>query len=204
MLCNLQAHVASDALGYLAEAAPLIAKLQLIFRGPGAGGGRFVGYPSTLEAARLPLPALGTLAQLCHLREVRLTYPPGMAPTRGDLAPLQQLPPQLCHLELKGAAGDLYVHNYCDTDFAALLSHLPRLELLEFHVRAAPGRLTAAAFRIAGEACRQLQSLSLMCKPFLWALEGAREKPLFPLLGALWSFDPSGDCEAYWDQSDWQ
>jgi hypothetical protein len=204
VLRSLHAQVASDALGYLAEAAPLVAELQLIFRGPGAGSGRFVAYPTALEAARLPLPALGTLAQLRHLREVRLTYPSGMAPMRGDLAPLQQLPPQLRHLELTGAAGDLYLRDYCDADFAALVSHLPRLVVLEFYVRTAPGRLTAAAFRIAGEACRQLELLSLICKPFLWALEGACERPLFPLLGGLWSFDPVGDGEAYWDESDWR
>ncbi len=81
MLRNLEAHVASDAIGYLAEAAPLVAELHLIFRGPDASGGRFVGYPSRLQVAWLPLPALGTLAQLHHLREIRLTYPPGMTPT---------------------------------------------------------------------------------------------------------------------------
>jgi hypothetical protein len=96
------------------------------------------------------------------------------------------------------------MHDFCDADFAVLLSHLPCLELLEFHVHTAPRQLTAAAFRIFGEACRQLQSLSLMCKPFLWDLEGACEKPLFPLLGGLRSYNPSGDHEAYWDQSDWR
>jgi hypothetical protein len=75
-----------------------------------------------------------------------------MALTSGDLALLQQLPLQLCHLELKGAAGDLYMHMFYDAGFAALLSSLPRLELLKFLVRTAPGRLTAAASHISGEA----------------------------------------------------
>jgi hypothetical protein len=45
MLRYLEAHIASDTLEYLAEAALLVAELQLIFRGPSGGGGRFVGYP---------------------------------------------------------------------------------------------------------------------------------------------------------------
>ncbi len=202
----LSGGVASDAFGLLVEAAPLAETLMLSIRGPRTGGGSYISFTTLPEAALLPLPALGELGRLGRLRELRLAYPRGMALTRSHLAALQHLPPQLRSLELDGAGGRmLFVRDFCDTDFAALVGRLRRLKQLIFHVRAAPGRLTAAAFRIAGEACRELARLSLVCKPFLWALEGARETPLFPLLGGITSYDPSGDKVAYyWDASDWQ
>jgi hypothetical protein len=98
----------------------------------------------------------------------------------------------------------LFVSDFCDANFVALVGRRSRLEQLTFHVLAAPRRLTAAAFRITSEACRALADVSLACKPLLWSLEDACETPLFPQLGGIISFDPSGNMEAYyWVVSDW-
>ncbi len=54
--------------------------------------------------------------------------------------------------------------DFSDADFAALLVRLQRLGVLRFEVE---GQLTAAAFSIAGEACRDLHGLALTCKSYL-------------------------------------
>jgi hypothetical protein len=192
-LRELDASIANDALPLLVAAVPNVVDLKLFFYKHGRFTTR-TAAPATQEAQPTP-PAFIALSSLHALRRLSLVFPDGTTMTRADVAVLDQLTPLLRELSFW-----LGVADFTDAHFAALLARLPHLTVLRFKV---VGQLTAAAFRIADEACRELRELSLTCKCYLWALEGARVHPLFPQLRKLSSADPQ-DGRWYWEESDWK
>jgi hypothetical protein len=63
---------------------------------------------------------------------------------------------------------NVQVNTFAKTDVVVLLKHLLRLRQLSYGF---VGQLTAAAFCIAGEVCRELQTVFFPCTCFLWAHE---------------------------------
>jgi hypothetical protein len=151
-----------------------------------------------------PRDTLDLLLLLRGLRKLKVCFPPDTVFTRVDIVPpLLELPLQLRELSLR-CREDGYSHirfdGFADTDLAAVVRRLPRLARLEI---CAGGRLTARAFRIVGEACREIDELSLPCRCLLCALEGAPEQPLFPQLQVLECGEPVAS-RWYWDWHEWQ
>jgi hypothetical protein len=179
----------TDSLPLLVAAVPGIVdlKLSIGFRGV------------TLPPPPPPPPALGALTTLHELRALQLLLLEGMMLTSADVAAsLLQLPPQLRVLSIACRLPPLRIDRFSDIDFAALVGRLPRLIELKLGVVA---QLTGAAFRIAGEACRDLEKLALECKCYLSPLEGSHALPLFPRLNEL------SNCQQphkrYWERLDW-
>jgi hypothetical protein len=188
-LRELHADVESGAMSVLVAAVREVEELKLAF--------------STRDGSQPlppPPPALGEVASLHQLRSLRLMLSDSVVFTRADAAAaLGQLPRQLRVLSIQCDVGHVRINGFSDGDFASFVARLPRLTALTFDVT---GQLTAAAFRLAGEACLELEELALVCKCYLSALEGSRVKPLFPRLKVLESHEPQAH-RWYWHPSDW-
>jgi hypothetical protein len=162
-----------------------------------------------LSAAPSPL-SLHPLAALQHLRKLSLSYTGVARLTGADLAGLLRLssPQHLRELAIGRDYGHdagrcmTWLDGFADVDLAALAARFPQLQLLAIDA-CARGRLTPAAFRIAGERCRELHELTLPCKCYPTALEGARVAPLFPQLRFLDARDPQPGSQ-FWDYEDWE
>jgi hypothetical protein len=184
-LQGLCAGIAGDALQLLVAAAPAVAYLELSF-GPRSSFTLYFGVLTTSSGEQQqlppppPPPAMIPLTSLPCLRSLHLAFPSGTVLARDNIAVLQQLSPQMLMLRISCyTRDDVRVDTFTDADLAALLERLPRLRQLSLGF---VGQLTAAAFCIAGEACRELQAVFFPRMCFLWALEGARAQPLFPHL----------------------
>jgi hypothetical protein len=154
----------------------------------------------------LPVPpALHCLAPpaLSRLRALHLDFPEPIVLRRTDVvAGLHELPAgQLRALSLS-AGVNAGIDGYTDADFAALLARQPRLESLTFTMGCGGGT-TPDVFRIAGEACRELEELALLDRCYLSVLDRAVRRPLFPHLRRLCSYNP--DLEVcYWSTHQWR
>jgi hypothetical protein len=209
----------SDALPLLVAAVPKIESMALTLgqhgnrtylfstaASPSAANSTLSPSPPVQPTQPPPLfppPKLSLLSTLGSLRKLLLQFPRRMAVARDDLVTLLlQLPAQLRELSAQCLEGGHYLRleGFADADLAAVVARLPRLTTLCI---GAGGSLSPRAFRIAGEACRELEELSLVGKCFLWALEGAHKRPLFPQLQVLESWEPQAD-RSFWEPEDWQ
>jgi hypothetical protein len=214
----------SDALPLLVGAVRDIEHLELAFGGPCLGTSLFIApaqstastpspFPFLQQLAPAPAPpppplppwdTLDLLLPLRGLRKLKVCFPQDTVISRNDIVrPLLELPQQLRELSLR-CRDDGYSHvrfeDFADADLAAVVGRLPRLTRLKI---GAGGRLSARAFRTVGEACRELDELSLPCKCLLWALEGAPQQPLFPKLQVLECGEPVAS-RWYWEWQEWQ
>jgi hypothetical protein len=213
-LQRLDARIDPAALPLLVSALPsCIAELSLTFMAPPAAAGNHInGPPTKIDSPPPPPPSpplqLSTLAPLCHLRKLHLSLgrDADVVLTADDIDGLAHaLPPaQLLELSLTAqglSAANSYVTYFDDRGLQTLLGRQPRLTFFNFTIWTED--ITPAAFRIAGEACRHLEELTLLQKCFLREMGRSCVRPLFPRLRRLRSCDPdpAGD---FWEASEWE
>ncbi len=205
MLRHLKAEITANGLPLLVAATPSVVEMTLE-----------ITADNDMDIGDTYAPAvylLRPLAALRHLQRLRLTFAAHTTLCAADVAAsLEQLPPrQLRELRIcsqvpitcdEDREYPLHIsEGYTNGDFARLLARQPRLVCLHFMARSPS--MSPAAYRIVGEACRQLRELGLSQKCRLSAMEGARVQPLFPQLQSVESREPL-PLRIYWNPDDWR
>jgi hypothetical protein len=207
-LQRLHVDIETTALPVLVEAVPHVTELSLSVYNVYADGHHnhagAEGDPWFFSDEPLPVPpALNCIAPpaLSRLRSLHLDFPEPITLRRADIVDsLHELPAgQLRALSLS-ASVDTWITKYTDADFAALMARQPRLVSLTFTMACST---TPDVFRIAGEACRELEELALLARCYLSALDRAVVRPLFPRLRRLCSYNPDFEVR-YWSTPQWR